>query len=275
MTRVLVTGGTGVLGHAVVRELASRGATVRVFSRRASPQRSTVQDRSADVEWAQGDLASGAGLDAAFEGVDALVHSASSQKQGEETLIARWALDASRRAGVQHALYISIVGIDDLDFFGYYAQKLKSEQLFAESGLPYSVQRATQFHDFVAYLLTRLGRGPLLVLPRGVTLQPVAPTAVAARIAEAALSPASGRLPDLAGPEVRALEDLARAWLNAQNQRKRIVSLPLPLPIFQAMSSGQLTSERAQRIGPTWEAWLKQHASLRNAYQQVRARSIS
>lgn len=264
MTRILVTGGTGVLGSAIVRQLEERGAMVRVLSRRERPQRG-------QMEWARGDLTSGAGLEAAFAGVEVVVHSATSQKAKEDLAITRRVLEAAKTAGARHALYISIVGIDTLGFFDYYAAKLEGEKLFAASGVPHSIQRATQFHDFVAFLLTMLGRTPVLMLPRGVTLQPVDPEAVAAPIAGAALGGAAGRLPDLAGPEVRSLEDLARAWLHAQGKRKRMVSLPMPLPVFRALGSGQLTSEDADRIGQTWEVWLEQHSSEPNSYQQARA----
>jgi uncharacterized protein YbjT (DUF2867 family) len=263
VTRVLVTGGTGVLGSAIVRQLQTHDVAVRVLSRRERPNHG-------QIEWVSGDLTTGAGLEAAFAGVDVVVHSATSQKAKEDLVITRRVLEAAKTAGTGHALYVSIVGIDRLGFFDYYAAKLEGEKLFAASGMPYAIQRATQFHDFVAMLLTMLGRAPVLLLPRGVTLQPVDPEAVAVQIARAALGRVAGRLPDLAGPEVRSLEDLAVAWLHAQGKRKRMVSLPMPLPIFRAMGSGQLTSEEAERIGQTWEVWLEHHVSSQNSDQRVR-----
>jgi len=255
MTRVLVTGGTGVLGGATVRRLEAQGVPVRVLSRRDRPRRG-------QTEWVRGDLVSAEGLSAAFAEVDVVVHSATSQNAKEDVVITRQVLAAAKAAGVKHVLYVSIVGIDSLSFFDYYAAKLEGERLLTASGLPFSIQRATQFHDFLAFLLTMLSRSPLLMLPRGVTLQPVDPEAVAEHLAAAALGPARGRLPDLAGLEARSLEDLARAWLHAQGKRKPTVSLPLPLPLFRAMRSGRLTSETANRIGQTWEAWLEQHFTL-------------
>lgn len=255
MTRVLVTGGTGVLGRATVRRLEAQGVPVRVLSRRDHPPQG-------QTEWVRGDLVSAEGLSAAFAGVDVVIHSATSQNAKEDVVITRQVLAAAKAAGVKHAVYVSIVGIDSLGFFDYYAAKLEGERLFAASGLPFSIQRATQFHDFLAFLLTMLGRSPLLMLPRGVTLQPVDPEAVAEHLAAAALGPARGRLPDLAGLEARSLEDLARAWLQVQGKRKPVVSLPLPLPLFRAMGSGRLTSDTASRIGQPWETWLERHVAL-------------
>ena len=88
-------------------------------------------------------------------------------------------VSAAQRAGVGHALYVSIVGIDTLGYYDYYRVKLAGEQLFARSGLPYSVQRATQFHDLMQFILSTLSRAPVLMLPRGAVVQPIDPAAVA------------------------------------------------------------------------------------------------
>ncbi|WP_309570639.1 NAD(P)H-binding protein [Deinococcus sp.] len=250
MTRVLVTGGTGVLGQRIAQQLRARHATVVTLSRRA-PAAPTP-----GLEWVPGDLITGAGLDEALCGVQAVVHAATSQRAREDVQMTQRLLDAAVRAKVEHLLYVSIVGIDHLSYFDYYAAKLEGERRVAASGVPYSVQRATQFHDFVAYLLGRMNRFPVLTLPRRIRLQPVDPDAVAARIAYATLNGVAGRLPDLAGPEAQSLETLAHAWLRAMGQRKRTWSVPMPLPIFRAMAVGDLAPAHAVRIGPSWEAWL-------------------
>lgn len=250
MTRVLVTGGTGVLGLRVARQLRTRHATVVTLSRRA-PATPTP-----GLEWVPGDLTTGSGLDKALFGVQAVVHAATSQHAHEDVEMTQRLLDAAVRAKVEHVVYVSIVGIDHLGSFDYYAGKLEGERRVMASGVPYSVQRATQFHDFVASLLGRLNRLPVLTLPRGIRLQPVDPDAVADRIAHATLNGAAGRLPDLAGPQAQSLEDLAHAWMHATGQRKRTWAVPMPLPIFRAMATGDLAPTHAERIGPSWDAWL-------------------
>lgn len=259
--RVLVTGGTGVLGRQMVQELRKRGATVRVLSRHAAP--SGVQ-----TEWATVNFKTGAGLTEAFREVDVVIHAATSQNVKEDTLLTQQVLKASLEAGVKHALYVSIVGIDPPGFFSYYNAKLESEKLFASSGVPYSIQRATQFHDLVGRFLGGLAKFPVLVLPRGAVLQPVESAAVAGRIAHAALQPPAGRLPDLAGPEVLSVQELAQSWLGATGQQKRIVQISLPLAVFRALAAGRLTSSTAERLGRSWAEWLKEHAEEQNAYQQ-------
>ena len=91
MTRVLVTGGTGVLGRAIVRHLEAQGVTVRVLSRRDQPRRG-------QTEWVRGDLTTGAGLAAAFAGVDVVVHSATSQKASEDLTLTRQVLKQANNA---------------------------------------------------------------------------------------------------------------------------------------------------------------------------------
>ena len=106
--RVLVTGGTGTLGRPAVEHLLDRGHEVRVLSRRSSP---ALPHGAAAVH---GDLSTGAGIAAAVEGVDAVLHAASNTGIGlgrGDVAGTQRLLDAARSAGVAHLLYVSIVGI--------------------------------------------------------------------------------------------------------------------------------------------------------------------
>src|SRR5690606_9589875 len=108
------------------------------------------------------DLATGAGLDAALDGVRTVVHLV----QGglaEDRLTQRLATEAAR-VGVEHLVYISIVGIERNQALGYYAAKLRSEHAVAASGVPFTILRATQFHGFVARIVDGQRRAPIAVL---------------------------------------------------------------------------------------------------------------
>src|SRR5215470_5115249 len=106
MTRVLVSGGTGVLGREVVSRLLEKGYTVRIMSR--SPRRGTT-----DVEWAQAHLQTGEGLSDALHGVDVIVHAATDTRLGKTDVeMTRPLLEQAKAAGVGYFLYISIVGVD-------------------------------------------------------------------------------------------------------------------------------------------------------------------
>ncbi|MGW1954989.1 SDR family oxidoreductase [Streptomyces sp. NPDC001920] len=223
MTTILVTGGTGTLGRLVAERLRADGHEVRVLSRHAQPYA---------VDLRKG----GPGLDAAMAGVDTVVHCASSPGGGDEEAATRL-IAAAREAGVRHLVYISIVGVDRVPF-GYYRSKLAVERLVEESGLGWTVLRATQFHDLIAQLFGMLSRSPVMLVPAGVRDQPVEVAEVADRLAGLAVSAPAGRVEDMGGPEVRSLDSLARAYLKATGRRRRVVSVPLWGKAYRGFRSG-------------------------------------
>ncbi|GAA2861615.1 NAD(P)H-binding protein [Pseudonocardia halophobica] len=223
MADTLVTGGTGTLGRVLVERLQAAGRPTRVLSRRAGEGHVV------------GDLATGEGIDAAVRGCDVVVHCATGRKDGETS--ARL-VEAALRNGAPHLVFISIVGIDRIPL-GYYREKLAVERLLAGSSLPYTILRATQFHDLVAAMLGVLGRVPgVLPVPRGVAFQPVDVRDVADRLCVLAMGEPAGRVADLGGPEVRTFDDLARAWLDARGRRHRVVTVPVPGRLAAAVRTG-------------------------------------
>ena len=241
MTTILVTGGTGTLGRLVTERLRADGHEVRVLSRHTQPYA---------VDLRQG----GAGLDTALAGVDTVVHCATTQTGGDEKA-ARHLVEAARRAGVEHLVYISIVGVDRVPF-PYYRTKLAVERMIEESGLGWTVLRATQFHDLLVMMFRALAKLPVLLLPAGVRDQPVEVAEVAERLAELAAGAPAGRVEDMGGPEIRTFESLARAYLKAAGRRRAVVSVPLWGKVYRAFrEGGHLTSEHAVGKG-TFEEYL-------------------
>jgi uncharacterized protein YbjT (DUF2867 family) len=222
LVRILVTGGTGQLGTAVVPRLRAAGEEVRVLSRGRSP--GTVP----------GDLRTGRGIDSALAGVDVVVHCATDFRH--ETRLARTLVEAARWAGAPHLVYVSIVGVDRVPL-GYYRAKHESEEIIAASGLPYTIQRATQFHALVRTLFAGASRLPVLPVPR-VRFQPVDVRDVAERLAALALGEPAGRAPDFGGPEILAAAELAQAVAEASGRRRRIVPVSVPGETFRAYASG-------------------------------------
>ena len=170
--KALVTGGTGTLGRLVVPRLQDAGCEVRVLSRRS---RAAGQG----IEFVTGDLATGQGVDAAVVGAEVIVHCAGTKKGDEDK--ARHLVRAARRAGTRHLVYISVVGADripvasgvDRALFGYFAAKLAAERVVADSGLPWTALRATQFHDGILMTVRQLARMPVIPVPAGWRFQPV------------------------------------------------------------------------------------------------------
>lgn len=195
---LLVTGGTGTLGRPTVEALRSAGLAPRILSR--SPGEAHVV----------ADLSSGAGLAPALDGVETVLHLATNRRS--DARATHRLLAASRAAGVGHLVFLSIVGVDAVPL-GYYRSKLVCERLVAESGVPFTILRATQFHDFLAGFFAAQRRLPRM-LSLDAPFQPISTAAVAARLVElVGAAPANGRVDDLGGPEVLPMAELARRWL--------------------------------------------------------------
>lgn len=234
MSTILVTGGTGNLGALVVTMLRDQGHEVRALSRSSTAYPVDLRD--------------GSGLDAALAGVQVVVHCASSPRGGDD-VAAGHLIDAVRRAGtVTNLVYISIVGVDAVPF-GYYRTKLRVERMLEESGLGVTILRTTQFHDLVAQVTASMAGLPLLPvvpLPKGVRVQPIAVEEVADRLAELAGPVPAGRVPDMGGPQVRTLEEWGRAYLAAKGSRRRVVGVPLAGRAYAGFRRGGiLAPERA------------------------------
>ena len=254
MTRVLITGGTGVLGSELVPRFLDAGYTVRVMSRRGHPP-----DADPKIEWARASLETGEGLADAVAGAGVIVHAASSPFRRTEAVdVAGTArlLEQARDAGVSHFLYISIVGIDRIPL-GYYKRKLAAESRVEEGGVPWSVLRATQFHTLIDMQLRALLRFPIALAPTDFRFQPIDPGEVADRLRECVAEGAAGRLPDLGGPEVHTLGELARAWAEIRGLRRRVVRLPLPGKIAAGFRQGLNTTPEGKYGQVTWADWVR------------------
>ena len=257
---ILVTGGTGTLGRLAVPRLRDAGCDVRVLSRRS-------REGGEGVEFVTGDLATGEGIDAAVEGTEIIVHCAGSTKGDEDK--ARHLVRAALAAGARHLVNISVVGADripvasaiDRAMFGYFASKLAAERVVAESGLPWTTLRATQFHDLILMTARQMARLPVLPVPPGFRFQPVDAGEVADRLVELALGTPAGLVPDIAGPRVYGMAELLRGYLRARGKHRPIVAVPLPGKAARAFRAGaNLAPDRA--VGRrTWEDFLAARVS--------------
>ncbi|MDQ3913110.1 MAG: NAD(P)H-binding protein [Actinomycetota bacterium] len=248
-SEILVTGGTGTLGRRVVDRLRADGRQVRVLSRSGRP--GTVR----------GDLSTGENLEAAVRGTDTIVHCASNSVKSRQTDVAgtELLLHEAARAYVAHFVFISIVGVDRNPYFPYYRVKLDTERVVERSPVPWTILRATQFHDLLLMALRFLDRPPaVMAIPRGFRFQPIEVGETAGRLAELALSEPAGRVPDVGGPEILTSAQLARAYLEATGREKRLVGVPLPGKAARAVRDGaQLCPE--QRYGTIrWEEFLRE-----------------
>lgn len=255
---ILVTGGTGGLGHRVVPRLRAAGRRLRVLSRR--PHESTD-----GVEYVVGDLTRGAGVEAAVAGAEIVIHCAGTGKIKADTAQAVNLARAARQSGVGHVLNISVVGADrirvqrglDRAFFAYFASQLAVERVVAASGLPWTNLRATQFHDgFILLMVRAMSKLPVVPFPAGFRFQPVDADEVADALVELSLGPPAGQVPDVAGPQIYDARYLLESYLRAVGKHRPLVPLALPGAAARAIRAGaNLAPDRA--VGRrTWEDFL-------------------
>jgi uncharacterized protein YbjT (DUF2867 family) len=252
---ILVTGGTGRLGRHVVSRLRDAGRDVRVLSRHSPASED-------GIEYVTADLLMGEGIEPAVDGVGIIVHCAGSQKGDDEATgnLVR----AASRAGAQHLVYISVIGVDripvmsgiDRAMFGYFASKLAAERVVADSGVPWTTLRATQFHDLFLTTAQQMARLPVIPVPAGFRFQPVDEREVASRLVELALGAPAGLVPDMGGPRVYGMADLIRGYLRASGKHRVLVPVWIPGKAARAFRAGaNLDPERA--VGQrTWEDFL-------------------
>jgi uncharacterized protein YbjT (DUF2867 family) len=241
--RIAIVGGAGTLGRNITAELSRRGHEVRVLSR-SSPAFPV-------------DLSTGAGLETALTDCAAVVDASNSQRRSRQVLVegSRRLLAAGQRAGVRHHVCISIVGCDQVPL-GYYRVKTEQERVVTDGPVPWTIVRATQFHELVASWFAATARYRLLPAPH-LPIQTVAAAEVASAVAAAAESEPAGRRIEVAGPEVSNLAALARTWRAVTGRPAALLPLPLPGRLGRGLREGSLTSNQADVVGTiTFADWL-------------------
>ncbi|MGI3786707.1 MAG: SDR family oxidoreductase [Janthinobacterium lividum] len=245
--KVVVLGGSGTLGRALVARLRARGVDVLAASRRTGV-----------------DLVSGNGLTEALDGADTVVHAASNPLRPKRVDLqgTRRLIDTVRRSAVPaHVVYVSIVGCD-ANPYPYYRVKHACEQLLgADDELPVTVVRATQFHSLVATIARSarpLGTG---ITIRDLAVQPCDVGYVADRLDEIATTPPPAgfsRHDDLAGPERLTLAEGVAALATHDGVRlRRRITLPALGNVARAFAAGtQLAGPDAELGGRTFTDWL-------------------
>ncbi|MDT0331552.1 SDR family oxidoreductase [Nocardiopsis lambiniae] len=242
--RVAVAGATGNTGSLTVAALRRNGHEVVGIS------------RSLGV-----DLDTGEGLDAALEGVEAVVDTTNVPAADRDGSVARFAaltanlLAAEARAGVRHHVLLSIVGIHRVEGNAHYAGKREQERLVEGGPVPWTIVPSTQFHDFAAMVAGWSEReGVAAIAP--LLVRPIAPGDVAEILAGVAVGGPRGRHADIAGPDTQDLVDMARRTHGAQGRQVRLV--PTWSGVFGTSMAGEvlLPGEGAHIAPTTFEAWL-------------------
>ncbi len=252
---ILVTGGTGTLGSHVVPLLRDAGHDLRVLSRKS-------HESGNGVEYLTGDLLKDEGIEPAVDGVETILHLAGGTK-GDAKATANL-MAAAARAGVRHVVYISVIGADRMPM-AWFKSQLDSEQAVTDSGIPWTMLRAAQFHDLVLMVVEKMTKLPVIPIPGGLRFQPVDSREVAARLVELTLEQPAGLVPDLAGPTVYGIGDLCRGYLDARGKHRLTMPLRMPGKAGKAYRAGEnLTLDGAMVGKRTWEDFLAERVGSRS-----------
>ncbi|HEX6359257.1 SDR family oxidoreductase [Actinophytocola sp.] len=245
--KVVVIGGTGLIGSKLVAKLGEHGHEAVA----AAPNTGV-------------DTLTGEGLAEALDGAAVLVDVSNSPSFADDAVMEFFRtsttnlLEYSAKAGVGHYVALSVVGTDRLSESGYFRAKMAQENLIRESGRAYSIVHATQFFEFVKAISDFSTVEGKVHLPSA-RIQPMAADDVAAGVGRVAVGEPLNGIREIGGPEQFGLDDLVRRYFAATGDSRDVVTDE------QASYYGVRLSERTLVPGPdaqlgeiTFAKWLAQ-----------------
>ena len=249
--KIVVIGGTGLIGKKVVQILRQQGHEVVA----ASP--------SSGVNTLTGE-----GLSKALSGAQVVVDVANSPSFQDEAVMeffeksGRNLLAAEADADVKHHVALSVVGTDRLQASGYFRAKLVQEDLIKKASIPYTIVRATQFFEFVGAIAQSAADGQTIRLPPAM-MQPILADDVAAAVADIATAQPLNATIELAGPDAIRMDELARQFLRANGDARQVITDSQATYFGTPVDDRSLTPGDKPRLGPTRFAdWLSSHAMV-------------
>ena len=249
--KIVVIGGTGLIGSKLVKKLGDLGHEAVA----ASPDTGV-------------NTITGEGLAEAFESADVVVDVANAPVWEDSAVLdffltsTRNTLAAEAAAGVGHHLALSVVGADRLPDSGYLRAKVAQEEAVTAGAVPYSILRATQFFEFIGRIADSSSNGEVINLSPAF-VQPESADDVAATLADLAVHEPVNGIVELGGPEQFHLDELARRVLDASNDERLVRTDIHALYFGTELEAHSLTPGPGARIAPTrFEDWLNQPAAV-------------
>lgn len=250
--KIVVIGGTGLIGSNVVKRLKQKGHDVVAASPRSGVNALT-----------------GEGLAEALEGAEVVVDVANSPSFEDKAVLeffqasSRNLLAAEKKAGVKHHVALSIVNCDGLPDNGYFRAKVAQEELIKASPVPYTILRATQFFEFIEGIINTAVQGDTIRLSPAL-FQPIAADDVSAALAEVAVSPPANGTIEVGGPDRAPMDEIARQFLASRGDTRRIVPDAHWRYFGSELDDRSLVTGDKARIGPTrYRDWLSRAPAQR------------
>ena len=248
--KIVVIGGSGLIGSKVASKLSAQGHDIITASRRSGV-----------------DTLTGAGLAEAVAGADVVVDVADSPIFDDEPVMHFFTtattnlLAAEREAGVEHHVALSVVGAQVMPDSGYNTAKAAQENLISDSGRPYSIVRATPFFEFAVGLADSATEGDIVRLPHA-SFRPIAADDVATAVASVALGRPLNGVTEIAGPEAMGMDDFVRTILAANGDQRR-VETDAQAPYFGAVIDDHTLApdENATMFTTRFSDWIDAYAS--------------
>jgi uncharacterized protein YbjT (DUF2867 family) len=253
--KIVVIGGSGLIGSRLVSTLRSKGHEVLA----ASPDSGV-------------NSITGEGVDAALAGAQVVVDVSNSPAYDDEAAVLKFfetsstnLLAAEARAGVRHHVILSIVGTDRVPDSGYLRAKLAQENLIKSSGMPYSILRSTQFFEFIGRI-AQSGANGTSVRVSGALFQPILSSDVVAALADVTLgAPVNGTV-EVGGPERFRMDELVRRVLRANGDTREVIVDSHARYFGAELNDASLVAGPGARVGAVrFEQWLKDSAPPRPA----------
>jgi uncharacterized protein YbjT (DUF2867 family) len=209
-----------------------------------------------DPDYVLGQIATGEGLAEAVKDIEVILHLASHPTQAKTVDVegARRLIEHGRKGNLKHFIYMSIVGVDKHPF-AYYKQKYAAEQVVAQSGVPYTIYRATQFFPFIKLILSMFLR--FHIVPRGWRFQPISVEEAAQGLVEIVEKGPVNGIVNKTGPKVYTINELIDIWEDVDGKRRRYVSLPIPGGASRGFRKGLHTIPEQQDGKVTWREYLE------------------
>lgn len=248
--KIVVIGGTGLIGSKLVTKLSEMGEEVLA----ASPQSGV-------------NALTGEGLTEALASAQVVVDVSNSPSFEDEAVMkffrtsTRNLLDAEAVAGVQHHVALSVVGTDRLPESGYFRAKMAQEDLIKSSRIPYTILRSTQFFEFITRIAQASADGKSLRVTSAL-IQPIVSDDVVSALADVALRSPVDRIMEVAGPEQFRLDDLVRRALKATGDARQVITDAGARYFGALLSERSLTSDSPAFLGTMHFAdWVRSSAS--------------